>query len=606
VIVNRRLRLLYAALLFVAIALVFGPHLGNDFVLDDQAQVVENPHLGPDGSWLGIFQGDLWSHMREKIGSFHSYYRPMLYFTYKVTASLAGQSSFAFHIVSLLLHIACAALLYKFLGSLGLRKNVVLSAPLLFLFSPITGETVFYIADMCDQLVLLGLLAAFWSAQRGMKSGATWHWGITVFLGTAVGLLSKETAVVVPLLVSLLVIWRCGWRPRAVIRHAGPAWCAIILYLPLRWMFLGGSHLGGFTSSPWEGLTKAGLALAWYIRHLLVPYPLSPCHSFPNQIAGFWLPAFGISVLLAVGGCFFVALRRREWLFWLSWLLCPLFPTLFHFFFVQQITSGLVVAERYAYISATAFCSILALSIDRGSERFAGERKAHQTFWLITVALAATGGVLLGGYGKTYATDRVLFEHAVKINPNNPFVLNGVGQSLLKIGNSAKALEYFSRAVELQPNYNGWHINKGITLYRLGRLGAARDALQTAIALEADVAMAHTTLGDIYRDLGDIPSARQSYERSAELDPSSAIVWQNLGTARALSDNREGAIAAWTRSLELVPNSCDTHFNLGTALVNENHQRLARDHLLQFVECAGDDRASQIQEARRLLGVLED
>jgi Flp pilus assembly protein TadD len=592
-------------LVVAAIALVFGPHLDNDFVLDDQAQVVENPHLGPDGSWPGIFRGDLWSHMRGKIGSFHSYYRPMLYFTYKVTASLAGQSSFAFHFASLILHVACAALLYRFLGSVGLSKNVVLAGPLLFLFFPINGETVFSIADMSDQLVLLGLLAALWATQRGLQSGAAWHWGIAVFLGTGVALLSKETAVVVPLLVTLLVIWARGWQPRAVIRHAGPAWCAILLYLPLRWAFLGGSHLGGFVSNPWEGLTKAGLALAWYMRHLLMPYPLSPFHPFPNQIGGFWLPALGLSVLLAVVGCFLVALRRREWLFWLSWLLLPLLPALFHFFFVQEIASGIVVAERYAYISAAAFCSILALSIDWGSKRFADERKPLQRFWLITVALAAIGGVLLGNYGKSYATEEVVFEHAIKINPNNPFVLNGVGRSLLTKGRSAEALEYFSRAAELQPNNNGWHINKGITLYRLGRLGAALDALQTAIALEAGVALAHTTLGDVYRDLGDIPNARRSYERSAVLVPSSATVWQNLGTARALSGDREGAIAAWTRSLELEPGSCDTHFNLGTALVKEKQRLPAREQLLQFVECAGGDRAPQIQEARRLLGMLE-
>ena len=603
---NRRRQLISAVLVVAAIALVFGPHLGNDFVLDDQAQVVENSHLAPDGSWLGIFQGDLWSHMRERGGSFHAYYRPILYLTYKVTASLAGQSSFAFHFVSLLLHVACATLLFRFLGSLELPKNVTFAGPLLFLFFPITGETVFSVADMCDQLVLLGLLTALWSAQRSLQSGVVWRWGIAVFLGTAVGILSKETAIVIPLLVTLLVIWSCGWRPKIVVRHAGPAWFAAILYLPIRWAFLGESHLGGFVSSPWEGLSKAGLALAWYLRHLLVPYPLSPFHPFPDQIVGIWLPALGILTWLIVVGCFLVALRRREWLFWLAWLLLPLFPALFHFFFIQQIASGIVVAERYAYISAAAFCSILGISIDWVSKRFASDRMALQIFWLSVLALTGIGGALLGGYGRTYATEELIFEHAIKINSNNSFVVNGVGQSYLKKGNSTEALKYFSRAAELQPNNSGWHINKGIALHRLGRLGAARDTLQTAISLEAGIALAHATLADIYRDLGDIPSARQSYERSAELDPRSAIVWRNLGAARALSNDREGAIAAWFRSLEIEPDFCDTHFNLGTALVKENQQRPARDQLLQFVECAGDDRAPQTREARRLLGLLEN
>jgi protein O-GlcNAc transferase len=130
--------------------------------------------------------------------------------------------------------------------------------------------------------------------------------------------------------------------------------------------------------------------------------------------------------------------------------------------------------------------------------------------------------------------------------------------------------------------------------------------LRTAIALEGGVALAHTALGDVYRDLGDIPEARQSYERSAELDPSSASVWRNLGTARAFSGDGEGAIAAWIRSLELEPDFCDTHFNLGTTLAKEQKQRPARDHLFQFVECANDDRAPQIREARRLLETLKD
>jgi Flp pilus assembly protein TadD len=604
--VNRRRQLLSAVLVIAAIALVFGPHLKNDFVLDDQAQVVENPHLAPGGPWLGIFQGDLWLHMRERGGSFHSYYRPVLYFTYKVTASLAGQSSLAFHFVSLLLHVACAALLCRFLGSLGLPKNVVFAGPLLFLFFPITGETVFSIADMCDQLALLGLLAALWATQSGLHAGSTWRCSIAVFFATAVGILSKETAVVVPLLVTLLVIWKSGWRPAIVVRHAGPAWCAALLYLPIRWAYLGESHLGGFVSNPWVGLSEAGLALAWYLRHLLVPYPLSPFHPFPSQMVGFWLPALGILTLLAVACCFLVALRRREWLFWLSWLLLPLFPALFHFFFVQQIASGIVVAERYAYISAAAFCSILGIFIDRISKRVRSDGAALKSFWLVVLALAGIGGVLLANYGGTYATEEAIFEHAIETNPNNPFVLNGVGQTLLKKGNSSEALGYFSRAAELQPNNNGWHINRGIALYRLGQLDAAKDALRTAISLDAGVALAHTVLGDIYRDLGTIPSARQSYERSAELDSSSATVWRNLGAARALSGDRDGAIAAWFRSLELEPNSCDTHFNLGTALAQENQQRPARKHLIQFVECAGDDRAPQIQQARRLLGTLEN
>jgi len=40
--------------------------------------------------------------------------------------------------------------------------------------------------------------------------------------------------------------------------------------------------------------------------------------------------------------------------------------------------------------------------------------------------------------------------------------------------------------------------------------------------------------------------------------------------------------------------------------VKEDQQLPARDHLLQFLECAEDDRLPQIQQARRLLEMLGD
>jgi tetratricopeptide (TPR) repeat protein len=410
---------------------------------------------------------------------------------------------------------------------------------------------------------------------------------------------------VIPVAVTLLVVWQRGWSLGQIVRHALASWLAVLSYVPLRLAFLGGSHLGGFISTPWEGLSKAGLALAWYVRHLLLPYPLSPFHPFPTKVTESWQIILGISTPLAILALFLFVLRRRETLFWLSWVFLPLVPALFHFFFVQQIASEIVVAERYAYISAAGFCSVLGLVIDGVSRKHPSQRTRRHRFWTTILALTFIGGVLLSNYGHSYATEKSIFEHALKTNPNNAFVLNGVGQRLLKEGKTVKALEYFSRAVEIQPNGAGFHINKGIALYRLETTLAAQQEFKTAIALNADIALAHTMLGDIYRDLGDVHRARESYERSAQLDPSNAVMFQNLGVARLLTGDREGAIDAWGRSLELDPASCDTHFNLGTALVDPNQQMSARTHLLQFLDCAGEDRGPQILTARQHLDTLQ-
>lgn len=601
---NWRGQLLLYGLAVCGVVLVFGPHLGNDFILDDQAQVVENPHLGPEGSWVGVFHTDLWSHMRGRIGAFHSYYRPTLYLVYRGITVIAGRNPAAFHLASLLLHVLCAWGLYLLLASLAAPRNVNLAAPLLFLFHPITGETVFSIADMCDQLALLGLLASLLSARRlvSAEGARAVAWGASLFLSTAFALLSKESAVVVPVLVTLLVVWQRAHVPASIWRCAGPSWLALASYASFRLAFLRGSHLGELVAAPWEALAKAGLALAWYVRHLLLPYPLSPFHPFPDRLS---LPGqyiLGLATLLALGALLLFALRRRRFLFWLSWSIFPLVPALFHFFFSRQIASGIVVAERYAYVSAAAVCVLVLLLLDRVPGERASRRTRRHVFWAGTGALAVSGAVLLSGYGQVYASEKEVFEHGFRVNPENPFVLNGIGQTLLKEHRPAEALPYLTRAVEIRPNGAGWRVNRGIALYRLGRVAEARLELEAAVALDPEIATAHALLGDVHRDLGDLEGARAAYERSATLDPGNAAVLQNLGAARLLLGDLEGAVSAWSRSLECDPEACDTRFNLGTALWRLGRVDEARPHLEAFVECAGEDRRPQLAEVRRLLG----
>ncbi|MGY6634317.1 MAG: tetratricopeptide repeat protein [Alkalilacustris sp.] len=112
------------------------------------------------------------------------------------------------------------------------------------------------------------------------------------------------------------------------------------------------------------------------------------------------------------------------------------------------------------------------------------------------------------------------FRTALRLNPDQPHVLNYLGYSLVeRRENLDEALEMIERAVAAQPD-NGHIVDSlGWAFYRLGRFEEALVHMERAVELMPTDAILNDHLGDVYWALGRKREARFQWRRALSFGP---------------------------------------------------------------------------------------
>lgn len=117
------------------------------------------------------------------------------------------------------------------------------------------------------------------------------------------------------------------------------------------------------------------------------------------------------------------------------------------------------------------------------------------------------------------------FEKALKLDPNQPFVLNYLGYSWVDRGEHLdEAKEMLNKAVELRPD-DGFIVDSlGWAYYRLGDYGKAVTFLERAVELEPADPVINDHLGDAYWRAGRQREARFQWQRALTFHPETSAV----------------------------------------------------------------------------------
>ncbi|WP_295812858.1 tetratricopeptide repeat protein, partial [uncultured Nitratireductor sp.] len=140
------------------------------------------------------------------------------------------------------------------------------------------------------------------------------------------------------------------------------------------------------------------------------------------------------------------------------------------------------------------------------------------------------------------------FRHALKLNPDQPQVLNYLGYSWVDQGiNLDQALEMIEKAVDLRPN-DGYIVDSlGWAHYRLGRYQDAVDTLERAIQLRPEDSTINDHLGDAYWQVGRKLEATFQWAHARDLDPDKEqlpVILDKLQHGlKAASTGKTGAIS---------------------------------------------------------------
>jgi tetratricopeptide (TPR) repeat protein len=512
----------WGLLLVLAVILAYSPVWWAGYAWDDFPFVTTNPVIvGP----LGL--KEIWTTSAADIC-------PLTITTFWLEHALWGLAPLPYHLVNVLLHSACAVVLWRVLRSLRVPGAWLGAA--LWALHPVEVESVAWITEMKNtQSGLFFLLSILffvrWLKTRGGgdRNGGGRHYALTL-LFAALAMASKSSTVILPVVLCLCVWWVEGrWQWRNLAR-VGPIFLMSIAAGVVS-IWTQGLQLATVADSQWvptwpERLATAGNAVWFYLGKLLWPHPLITIYPRWEIDVGRWVSY--LPLLAAIIGLFALWLKReswsRPWFFVFAYFLVALLPVLgLVDNYISQYSS---VFDHFQYLASMGPLALAAAGMVRWVDLAIPRR-----YWLqssLCAGLLLVLGLLSWQRTWAYESEETLWTDTLAKNPNCWSAYNNLGWAFLQKGRGDEAIVQFQKALDIYPNF----------------------------------ALAHNNLGNARLQKGQVDEAIAQYQKSLEIDPNCYLVHNNLGAALAKKGQLDQAITQFKEVVRLRPDYTAAQDNL--------------------------------------------
>ncbi|MBI3951857.1 MAG: tetratricopeptide repeat protein [Acidobacteria bacterium] len=583
---DRQERRLVIGLLIVTF-LAFVNALDGQFVYDDRFQVLKNPTINSLDNIPQMFTQSVWQFMsqasQEPIGA---YYRPLFNIALILNHHFFGFDVFGWHVVSLFLHLVATLLIYFLSRQWRLSRQIAFAVALLFGLHPTHCESVAWVSGLPDPLAAVFVLSSlllyerYYHGRGGQRSLLVWSVGLALLT-----MLSKEVAIVFPV---FLVVRE--WFDRSpdesfaatvirVAKRTAPFVAVAVLYIGLRYSVLGflskvePKAVGIPTVQVF--LTIPSILLS-YARMLLIPHPLAITydHQYVTSTADprFWGAALAL-VAVIIGAVWLVRsspVGRRA----LVWLILFLLPVLNLKAFNQDES---LLHDRYLYLPSIGLCLLIGLALAWFNARFQATRKpALMTATILIGVFFFALTVYQNGF---WQNDFVMANHALRLGPQRPFLLNYIGAYYSQQNKLAEAEQFYLEALKANPRYYD-SLSNLADVYRLqGKYAEAEQAYRKAIECGAPYADTYYNLGVTYTSEGKLAEAEGPLLKALEIQPTNTAARYNLGWVYDNQGKSALAEQAYTETLRQKPSYPEPRINLGVLLTKQGRYTEALEQL---------------------------
>jgi hypothetical protein len=272
------------------------------------------------------------------------FYRPVGYLVLGVSAPWAATNPLPWHIAGLVLHAVNVVLVLLLASRLGLSGWAAWIAAAVFAVHGSRPESVVWLAGRFDLVATLFVLLALLAFLK------SWH--VLGLLAMTLGMLSKESAYALPLILAVLAATgRARWK--AVV----PYFAVAAALFAFRWNLLGG--IGGYSGG---AVTIAAAVKALVLRLWAVLF-------FPIDWA--WPGGTALGVMIGIGAagliCLFTAVIPRDrLLLGIGFTVAAALPA------VQQLLIGPDLQKsRILYLPSIGFCLLAGMAVERLKPRWA-------------------------------------------------------------------------------------------------------------------------------------------------------------------------------------------------------------------------------------------
>jgi Tfp pilus assembly protein PilF len=555
--------------------------------MDDDYVVVDNPLIRDFRLLPRVLSTDYWSREGSSDRSApHAtgLYRPLTITSYTVNYAMFGLQPWAFHLTNVVLHLLITCLIYLFALRIHLSLKAAVIVAATFGLHPLHTEAVTSIVGRAELLMSLCVLSGLWLA-------ADARFGLSL-IAFALGLLSKEQAVMLPVLI--LLYESCAIAPlqrrstetehsrsslRILFTEYWPYAVVLSGYLVLRWWALGGLALAPipFLDNPiaylngterlltairvagkylWLCIWPASLSVDY--SYNAIPSPHSPLE-YPALLS---LAAWGMLTILMIQA-YFVGDRRTA--FCIGFTVVTFIPVSNLF-----IPIGTIMGERLFYLPSVGLCLLLGLGWDKLSQAWKRHRFIHPlALVLMTVICASLFGRTIMR-NKDWANNATLWKSAESVVPSSAKIQQYFGRQAQAEGEWSEALRRYRKALEIYPDYQATdtalNINLGDVHYKLGNLAEAATALERAVSLSPQSSSAQYNLGLVQARMGHYQKAEVSIRKALDLKPQFPEANNTLARLLLEMGRGEESLAAANSALQQRPEFPAAHYNRGLAL----------------------------------------
>jgi protein O-mannosyl-transferase len=551
---------LIAALALLA-ALPYLNTLSNGFVWDDSTQVLTNPYIRNLHHFREIFTTTVWSY-RGGAEAATAYYRPLMTLLYLACFQLFGPVASVFHLANVLLNALVVIALFKVTERMFQRRGLAFAAAAMFALHPIHSEAVDWIAAVTDLELAFFYLITFWffltlpvnHLGRARKKLLA-QLGMTA--GYVMALLSKETAVTLPLLATLYEhLYRddrseTSWSQK--LSRYGAMWALAVVYLTFRVHFLTLVKTARFIQSEDVPLSAVGL-VGQYVWKFLWPVRLSAFYVFPdNSLWDLFARVPGGLVAIVFLAILFWILwgRARRVSFGVLWFVVTLAPVL-----NPRWMPANVVSERYLYLPSVGLCWVMAWAAVSLFDWLAGRRAALR--WVLAAALTVLAllcVIRIFTRNRDWHDELTFFTRTVAASPNSVQMLIDLGQVYFNRGDLKSAEREWLQARKIAPDYPILLDGLGALYTRQHRYDDATDALQRCIQQSPEDVEAHVNLGQAYAQMGQVQPAEKELRTAVDLAPLNVHARTMLGEYYFARGRYRDAAEQFGRSIDSIPTS---------------------------------------------------
>ncbi|MCK9408683.1 MAG: tetratricopeptide repeat protein [Bacteriovoracaceae bacterium] len=513
---------------------LFYPNLNAGFTnWDDQIHVTENKRI-QSLTWESV--GELFTPNTDYM------YHPVTMLSYAVDWAIGGGSSTAFHRTSLLLHLINILLVYRLIVYISGDINSALIVALLFGIHPVNVETVSWVSARKDLLYSLFFLSGmnlyFGFLEGKHRIGTIIGMGIVFILG----LLSKPTMVVFPL-VLFMIDW---WRHRPLDRNI------LIEKIPFVLIAFGfGIFTMALSNSDTDVVSIMSLfkfqhqvlmvcySIVFYFGKIIIPIDLSAIHHYPIVSSGV-LPAwfYAAPIILALI-CTGLTLAGNRWKFLLFGAGIYIIPLLL----VLQIlpfNNTSLVAERYAYISSIGILFVGVI----GGKHILASYADGEPFWygassmfLVLVTLMFTIG------------------------------------TIIRVSVWKDSISVFSDVIQRDQTIWIAYANRALDRIKLEQYSGAMDDANRAIVLHPNRKALYAVRGNIYFFLKDYQKAIADFDSVVFSSKAKPYELYNKGASLYYLHEYDSALAYYGKAFDA--DSAFARAYLGYGMILQNEKRLA-------------------------------